>query len=480
MVQKQLIDYHGIQCGYCSPGMVMNMYSILESNDHKVTKSQVENSFSGNYCRCTGYRPIMDAFKSLAVDGIDIEEAEKAKMCSKHCQKKLEIDFEGGRKWHRVTEVAEVLEILNSLKDDEDYMLVAGNVSRERVKQHKIYVDMAAVKELRSYGISSKSVHIGANSTIAEAMKVFKLAQEGTDHFQYLLKIYDHFERFANSTVRNVTTIAGNLAVMNAKNFPSDIFVLFQSIDAKLEVAVSASDRITVTMAEFLKLDLTKKLITKVLLPPHDPKTTAFGSFKIMPRAQNTPAYVTAAFMIKFVDRKVTKANLCYGGITSGCIRAENTEKYLFGRNIEDEDTVAGAIKVLSDEIQPKDAFLAPSKDFRKNLAVALFYKFLLNIIPTEKISEKFKSGAKVIELELTNGMRSYEEFDKSVPVGNAVPKVEGDILATGEAKFANDLPKMADELYAAFVVAKKIHGVIKDIDVSEAMVGSIKNVPAE
>lgn len=67
-LQSRLADGFGSQCGFCSPGFVMSAYSQLRENP-RPTEAQVEHFFDGNICRCTGYRPILDAMKSFACDG---------------------------------------------------------------------------------------------------------------------------------------------------------------------------------------------------------------------------------------------------------------------------------------------------------------------------------------------------------------------------------------------------------------------------
>lgn len=148
-IQHTLYEYNGTQCGYCSPAMIINMYSLLEQNNGKVTMKQVENSFGGNICRCTGYRPILDAFKSLTVDSPigDIEDAASVLCCrskknhhyhhtSISCvtnvsegqnNNPLHLTFSDSRVWHRVISLQHLLETLRSIK--EDYMLVAGNTA---------------------------------------------------------------------------------------------------------------------------------------------------------------------------------------------------------------------------------------------------------------------------------------------------------------------------------------------------------------
>ena len=64
LIKERLAKAHGSQCGFCSPGMVMSMYTLLRNNP-KPTSKEVLRTMEGNWCRCTGYRPIMDAFSTF-------------------------------------------------------------------------------------------------------------------------------------------------------------------------------------------------------------------------------------------------------------------------------------------------------------------------------------------------------------------------------------------------------------------------------
>lgn len=149
-IQKALWRFNGSQCGYCTPGMVMNMYSLLDANNGKVTMHQVENSFGGNICRCTGYRPILDAFKSLSLDyetndiedltldgcnfNVNREKCAAAKQCARKCNGRSfnsirEITDANDRKWLKAIKLSDLLKILTTETMHTEYMLVAGNTA---------------------------------------------------------------------------------------------------------------------------------------------------------------------------------------------------------------------------------------------------------------------------------------------------------------------------------------------------------------
>lgn len=126
----------------------MNMYGLLEANNGKVTMEEVENSFAGSICRCTGYRPILDAFKSLATDAPvdDIEDGritccsrlKKANYrhtsvkCAENCERLnevLHLKFKDDKVWYRVDNLQQIFNILEGTAKNEKYMLVAGDTA---------------------------------------------------------------------------------------------------------------------------------------------------------------------------------------------------------------------------------------------------------------------------------------------------------------------------------------------------------------
>lgn len=141
-LQERLDLFNGSQCGYCSPGMVMNMYSLLAGASGQISPLEVEQAFGGNLCRCTGYRPILDAFKSVADEVLfgDIEDlvmcdrtgrtcSDAFGMCKKvrcdQAQATLKLQISDDRWWYKVNSIQALMKILNS-DIPQPYMLVAG------------------------------------------------------------------------------------------------------------------------------------------------------------------------------------------------------------------------------------------------------------------------------------------------------------------------------------------------------------------
>ncbi|KXJ82609.1 hypothetical protein RP20_CCG012771 [Aedes albopictus] len=494
--QKVLAHFNGTQCGYCSPGMVMNMYSLLQSKSGRVSMAEVENAFGGNICRCTGYRPILDAFKSLAHDAelglkqklacMDIEDlcSKSDRTCLGKCpitkkiddKKGIHMSFIENKEWHKIYNLNEVFMILEKI-GSKPYMLIGGNTAHgvyRRSDKLQIFIDISSVDELRSHSLRSNLI-VGANVSLTEFMSILSDAAGKNPSFLYCLELVNHIDLVANVPVRNTGTIAGNLCIKNQYNeFPSDLYLILETVGATLKITELNGNIMVVKPSEFIGLDMNKKLILSIIMPPIEPANTAFKSFKIMPRAQNAHAYVNGAFLMKFKEDHTTidSVTICYGGINPTFTHATATEHYLIGRNVFDETILHNALTILSNELQPNIVLPDAPPEYRKSLAISLFYKFIL-IVASEKsipIKPELISGAKLWERPLSSGLQQFETIPQNWPLTKDIPKLEGLAQTSGTSQFVNDIPAMPKELYACFVLASKVNARILEIDTTEVL----------
>ncbi|CAG9767287.1 unnamed protein product [Ceutorhynchus assimilis] len=471
VIQERLIKFNGSQCGFCTPGMVMNMYALQQSNS-KLKIGDVENSFAGNICRCTGYRSILAACKSLCIDATPelkacITDIEDVQPCNGPRNNAIETLSKAPfhflfpkATWIKVYEFTDLLEILKTFQGSQICKIIAGNTAKG-VYKHKtvanVYVDIANIAELRHHKINENFLLLGANVTLADAMKTFRRLSMSKKEFEYLSRVADHIDLVATVPIRNIGTIAGNLMIKHQHNdFPSDIFLLLETCNAKLTIVDTSGSSYLKTPHEFLKFDMTNKIIKEILLPKLNPLEYKFGSYKIMPRSQNAHALQNAGFLIRFNnDMLILSARLIFGHVNAHFIHASKTEQFLKTKNIFNNTNLQEAFKILNSELICDHIPPEPHPDFRKNLAISLFYKFILSIAPKHLISKRHLSGRDLLIRPISNTVHDYDTKECIYPLARGISKVEAKYQVTGEAEYIMDMPSVKGQLFAAFVLSK-------------------------
>ncbi|KAL0109815.1 hypothetical protein PUN28_013466 [Cardiocondyla obscurior] len=491
-IQAALAGKNGSQCGYCSPGMVMNLYSLVQNK--KLTMQEIENSFGSNICRCTGYRPILDAFKGFASDAPsslvkdirDIEEIYKIKVCPKNgmpckgnCTDKrfsdantetLDIKL-ADAEFDKVYSIENLFAVFQQ-KPNATYILNGGNTAHGVYRTGKIdlRIDINSIPELRRIEKTNESLTLGGNISLTVAMETFqKYSSEAG--FKYLRHLAHHIDLIASVPVRNIGTIAGNLMIKHAhREFPSDLFLMLETAGTQIHILEAPGAKKNMMLQEFLKTDMRHKIIYSVVLPALS-DDYEYRSYKIMPRAQNAHAHVNAGFLFKLDGggKVLEKPNIIFGGINEHFLHAKNTEQLLVGKSILDKQVLKTALEALHNELQPDHALPDYSPEFRKTLAEGLFYKFVLSIKP-ENVNSKIRSGGSLLTRGLSSGTQDYDTDKNIYPVSKPTIKLEAIQQTSGEAQYCNDLPPYPGEVFCAFVLTTVSNGKIESIDASKAL----------
>ncbi|XP_021929641.1 indole-3-acetaldehyde oxidase-like [Zootermopsis nevadensis] len=404
-------------------------------------------------------------FVHVNVHGAEIEQSPKLS--------RIHLNLKNAQ-WFKVTNTKEIFEIFDKV-GNVPYVLVGGNTARGVYRltvEPQIYIDVQDVAELKSYSTDS-TLTLGGNLSLNDCINLFNTVSKTKYNYAYTEILARHIDLIANVPVRNVGTIAGNLSIKHEHpEFPSDLFLILVTVGATLTIASKGFLYRNVSMIDYLDMDMKHKVIKSITLPQID-DTYSLKTYKIMPRAQNAHAYVNAGFLFKLnktaKGKVLKKPIIVYGGINPYFVHAVNTENFLDGKNLFDFKTLQTAMKILDAELKPDQVLPDASPTFRRRLASALFYKFILSLSPPG-LPARLLSGGQDLVRPLSSGKQQFDTDKTEWPLTKPVPKLEALAQCSGEAQYINDLPALPNETFAAFVLTSVGQGYISDIDPSQAL----------
>jgi xanthine dehydrogenase small subunit len=364
-VQEAMVDCHGSQCGFCTPGFVMSLFSMFKKYS-KFKDEVIKESISGNLCRCTGYQPIIKAAKSLKnkIDHFTQNEKSTINLLKKISNKSIEI-FKKDKKYFAPTSIPELKKILkknrnaNFLSGGTDLSL---NVTKERKDINSI-IYMNSISELNYIKNNDEYIEVGASTPLIELES-------------YIKKYYPDFtkilKRYGSPQIRNVGTVAGNIATASPIG---DCLPVLLSLNAQL-VLQDINKIETLFLDNFFvnyrKTKLKKgQFINSIRIPLF--KKNIFKCYKVSKRFDDDISSVCAAFNIEIVKNKFENVRIAYGGMAATPKRAIFCEKVLLNALFED-DIIHKAKEALEKDFNPINDMRA-SRLYRMEVAKNLLEK---------------------------------------------------------------------------------------------------------
>nr|XP_006812476.1 PREDICTED: xanthine dehydrogenase/oxidase-like [Saccoglossus kowalevskii] len=483
-VQERLTKSYGLQCGFCSPGMVMSMYTLLRNNPQP-TSLDIEGCLKGNLCRCTGYRSILEGFKSFSTQSC----CGNPTTCSK------EQDGDGTNNnihtktvrfvgesvdWIRPTSLEELLKLKN---ESTAAKLVVGNAEvgfEPRPNNVKTtLISVTHVPELNQIDITESGITFGSSVTLNRMYDVLKkhvnvLAERRMDVFISLL---DMLELAGDQQMRNVAGIGSH--IMSASPL-SDITPMLMAAGTTVIVAsFNGGDRSLPLdnsfFVEFRKTCLEADEILINLTIPSTKENEYFAGYKVrnqVHRRDRDVSMISAGMKVVFEDSSnvIKNINLCFGGTGPTVVMATSIMEKILGRKW-DEGLLNDVQRMLVEMLQlsTHGGFV----EYRKCMLQSFFYKFYLNVhnVLNQQLTDK--SALVPIEMPPTDSIQLFQNVprlqSKADPVGRPIMNESSLQLTTGEAIFLDDIKPEEGELHFALVTSKHANAKIKSIDASEA-----------
>ncbi len=369
-VQRAMVDSHASQCGFCTPGFVMSLFQLYRTHEGAQAPSRetLDRALGGNLCRCTGYRPILDAavkmFEHSRPDAFDARAAATVAALAGLARTRG-LSYAG--RFFAPIDMAELVEVL---KAHPDARILSGgtDLGLEVTKAHRNIdkiIHLGRVAELRTVVTTDTHLELGAAVTWSEAAGPLVATWPALDEL---------FARFAGPPVRNAGTVGGNIANASPIGDSPPVFI---ALDADIELAGPDGSR-RLKLADFF-LDYRKtalapgEIVAKIRIPLPGPGLK-FAAYKVSKRHDDDISAVCAVFAITLDGGTIASARVAFGGMAAIPKRAEACEAALVGR-LWTLATAEAAAAALARDFAPIGDMRA-SAAYRAKVAANLVLRF--------------------------------------------------------------------------------------------------------
>uniref|UniRef100_A0A8C4LM03 FAD-binding PCMH-type domain-containing protein n=1 Tax=Equus asinus TaxID=9793 RepID=A0A8C4LM03_EQUAS len=496
-VQERIAKSHGSQCGFCTPGIVMSMYMLLR-NQPEPTMEEIEDALQGNLCRCTGYRPILQGFRTFARDGGCCGGKGDNPNCCMNQKKdqtvtlspslfnpeefmpldptqepifppELLVGDAPGRVWHPSSAVVERMPgAALGIKDrpaTSGFHFFPGIEMKFKNKLFPLIVCPAWIPELNSVEHGEEGISFGASCPLSCVEKTLldAVAQLPTHKTEVFRGILEQLRWFSGKQLKSVASVGGNIITASPI---SDLNPVFMASGAKLTI---------VSRGELPHAEVRKE-------GRGGEKSLKIGhflekqTFKQSSGREDYIPKVTSGMRVLFQPgtAQIKELALCYGGMADRTISALKTTRKQLSKT---------CVQAWQEELQ-----LAPDApggmiEFRRTLTLSFFFKFYLTVLQKlgkvdsedkcGKLDPTFASATLLFQKDPPTNVQLFQEVPKGQSeddiVGRPLPHLGAAMQACGEAVYCDDIPHYQNELSLRLVTSTRAHAKIKSIDTSEA-----------
>ncbi|TFW32462.1 xanthine dehydrogenase small subunit [Massilia horti] len=369
-VQQALVECHGSQCGFCTPGFAMSLWGMYLGQDGQApTRRDIDDALSGNLCRCTGYRPIIDAAHRMCeLPRVQFDRDALAEQLRELARDQLATHGRGEQRFYAPRTLEELVRLR---AEHPDALLLAGSTDvglwvTKQMRELGQIIYLGNVDALKLVTESDGMIEIGAGVSLNDAYAALCRHYPG--------ELSELWQRFASLPVRNAGTLGGNVA--NGSPI-GDSMPWLIALGSQVVLRGAGGERVLALEDFYLayqRKDLRPDEFVQSVRVPLPRAGVRFRTYKLAKRFDQDISAVCAAFAFELDGDVIRSARIAFGGMAATPKRAAAAEALLAGRRWS-EETLDMATAALAQDYAPLSDMRA-TNNYRLQAAQNLLRRF--------------------------------------------------------------------------------------------------------